>query len=520
MVECLPTERTVGRLRGSLPKLKEKLLEALKAVLPIVGIVAVLCFSVAPISPSILLCFLLGAVMIVLGMMFFTLGAEASMTPMGERVGTAVTRSRKLPVIVLMGFLLGFLITISEPDLQVLAGQVPAVPNLTLILSVAAGVGVFLVVALLRMLFGVALPPMLVFFYAVVFVLAFFVPRDFLAVAFDSGGVTTGPMTVPFIMALGVGISAIRNDRHAADDSFGLVALCSIGPILAVLILGMIFRPEEGAYTAAALPEISDSVELWALFQDGLPTYMKEIALSLLPITALFGVFQAASLRLSLRTLKKIGVGLVYTYIGLVLFLTGVNVGFMGAGELIGATIASGDLPFLLIPVGMVMGYFIVAAEPAVHVLVKQVEEVSMGSISQSAMRHGMSIGVSISIGIAMLRVLTGISILWFLIPGYAVSLALTFFVPQLFTGVAFDAGGVASGPMTATFLLPFAMGACQAWGGNLMTDAFGLVALVAMTPLVAIQLLGLAGRVKKRLADDALRAELARVEDRVLYYD
>ena len=205
---------------------------------------------------------------------------------------------------------------------------------------------------------------------------------------------------------------------------------------------------------------------------------------------------------------------------GLVLFLTGVNVGFMGAGELIGRTIAMSPLPFLLIPVGMIMGYFIVAAEPAVHVLVKQVEEVSMGSISQSAMRQGMSIGVAISIGIAMLRVLTGISILWFLIPGYAISLALTFFVPQLFTGVAFDAGGVASGPMTATFLLPFAMGACQAVGGNLMTDAFGLVALVAMTPLVAIQLLGLAGRVRKRLADDALRAELARVEDCVLYYD
>ena len=328
-----PAERKVDHLRGSLPKLKEKLMEALKAVLPIVGIVLALCFSAAPISPSILLCFLLGAAMIMAGMMFFTLGAEASMTPMGERVGTAVTRSRRLPVIVLMGFLLGFLITISEPDLQVLAGQVPAVSNLTLILSVAAGVGVFLVVALLRMLFGVALPPLLVFFYGVVFALAFFVPKDFLAVAFDSGGVTTGPMTVPFIMALGVGISAIRSDRHAADDSFGLVALCSIGPILAVLALGMIFRPEEGAYTAPVLPDISDSVELWALFQDGLPTYMKEIALSLLPITALFGAFQAVSLRLSLRTLKKIGVGLVYTYAGLVLFLTGANVGFMPAGN-------------------------------------------------------------------------------------------------------------------------------------------------------------------------------------------
>ena len=468
-----PAERKVDHLRGSLPKLKEKLMEALKAVLPIVGIVLALCFSAAPISPSILLCFLLGAAMIMAGMMFFTLGAEASMTPMGERVGTAVTRSRRLPVIVLMGFLLGFLITISEPDLQVLAGQVPAVPNLTLILSVAAGVGVFLVAALLRMLFGVALPPLLVFFYGMVFALAFFVPKDFLAVAFDSG------------------VSAIRSDRHAAADSFGLVALCSIGPILAVLALGMIFRPEEGAYTAPVLPDISDSVELWALFRDGLPTYMKEIALSLLPITALFGVFQAVSLRLSLRTLKKIGVGLVYTYAGLVLFLTGANVGFMPAGNYLGQVMASLEARWIIVPVGMVIGYFIVKAEPAVYVLNRQVEEITDGAIPSSAMGASLSIGVAASIGLAMVRVLTGISILWFLIPGYAIAIALSFFVPKIFTAIAFDSGGVASGPMTAAFLLPFAQGACAAVGGNIVTDAFGVVAMVAMTPLIAIQVLG-----------------------------
>ncbi len=502
-----PAERKVDHLRGSLPKLKEKLMEALKAVLPIVGIVLALCFSAAPISPSILLCFLLGAAMIMAGMMFFTLGAEASMTPMGERVGTAVTRSRRLPVIVLMGFLLGFLITISEPDLQVLAGQVPAVPSLTLILSVAAGVGVFLVVALLRMLFGVALPPLLVFFYGVVFALAFFVPKDFLAVAFDSGGVTTGPMTVPFIMALGVGISAIRSDRHAAADSFGLVALCSIGPILAVLALGMIFRPEEGAYTAPVLPDISDSVELWALFRDGLPTYMKEIALSLLPITALFGVFQAVSLRLSLRTLKKIGVGLVYTYAGLVLFLTGANVGFMPAGNYLGQVMASLDARWIIVPVGMVIGYFIVKAEPAVYVLNRQVEEITDGAIPSSAMGASLSIGVAASIGLAMVRVLTGVSILWFLIPGYAIAIALSFFVPKIFTAIAFDSGGVASGPMTAAFLLPFAQGACAAVGGNIVTDAFGVVAMVAMTPLIAIQVLGVVYQARRGAGAKAVPA-------------
>ena len=261
-------------------KLKEKLAEALNGVLPVIGIVIILCFSVAPISSSILLCFLLGAAMIVVGTMFFTLGAETAMTPMGERVGTAITKSRNLMVIVVIAFILGFIITISEPDLQVLANQVPSVPNMTLILSVAVGVGAFLVVALLRMLFGVALPVLLVSFYILVFILSYFVPSSFLAVAFDSGGVTTGPMTVPFIMALGVGISAVRNDRHAADDSFGLVALCSIGPVLAVLLLGMIYHPHESAYTAPVLPEINNSFELWTLFRQGLPTYSRYLYLN------------------------------------------------------------------------------------------------------------------------------------------------------------------------------------------------------------------------------------------------
>ena len=297
-------------LKASLPKLREKLLESLQAVLPIVAIVLVLCFSIAPVSPSILLCFLLGAAMIIVGIMFFTLGAEMSMTPMGERVGTMLTRSRSLPLIIGVGFLLGFLITISEPDLQVLANQVPSIPNSTLIFSVAGGVGLFLVVAFLRMLFGVALPRLLVVFYGLIFLLAAFVPKEFLSVAFDSGGVTTGPITVPFIMALGVGVAAIRSDRHAADDSFGLVALCSIGPILAVLILGIAFQASDSAYIPPVVPEVQDSVELWQLFHEGLPTYLHEIAASLLPIILMFGVFQLAALKLDARTLGRIAVGL------------------------------------------------------------------------------------------------------------------------------------------------------------------------------------------------------------------
>ncbi len=496
-----------------IPKLREKLMEALQAVLPIVGIVLILCFTIAPVSPSILLCFLLGAAMIVVGIMFFTLGAEMSMSPMGERAGVALTRSRSLPLILVVGFVLGILITISEPDLQVLANQVPSIPNITLILAVAVGVGLFLMIAFARMLFGVPLPQLLTVLYAAVFILAAFVPREFLAVAFDSGGVTTGPMTVPFIMALGVGVAAIRGDRHAADDSFGLVSLCSVGPILAVLVLGIAFGASGSTYVPPVLPDVADSVELWDLFRDGLPTYIKEIAVSLLPIVILFGIFQFVALKLDRRTLQRVCVGLVYTYIGLVLFLTGANVGFMPAGNYLGQVLAGASFRWVLIPIGMLIGFFIVRAEPAVYVLNKQVEEVTDGAISAKAMGTALSAGVSISIGLAMVRVLTGISILWFLVPGYAFAIGIAFVVPKLFTAIAFDAGGVASGPMTAAFLLPLAQGACTAVGGNIVTDAFGVVAMVAMTPLITVQLMGLAAKLrtrKARLAQSALSGAVA----------
>ena len=480
-------------------KLKEKIRESLSAVLPITGIVLMISIFLIPMELGTIVMFLTGAIMLIVGMGFFQLGAEMSMTPIGEGVGVQISKLKKLITVLLTGLIMGIIITISEPDLQVLAQQVPAVPNLTLILAVACGVGVFLVVALLRMLFSIALPPFLVCFYAVIFILAFFVPKEFLSVAFDSGGVTTGPMTVPFIMALGVGISATRSDRHAADDSFGLVALCSIGPILAVMMLGLIYNPDSAAYTPPVIPEIADSKQLWNLFAVELPTYMKEIALSLLPIVLFFAVFQALILKLSGRNLTRILIGLVYTYIGLVLFLTGVNVGFMPAGNYLGQVLSGLSHPWVIVPIAMVMGYFIVKAEPAVYVLNKQVEEITDGAIPARAMGTALSAGVAISLGIAMIRVLTGISILWILIPGYTIALVISFFVPKIYTAIAFDSGGVASGPMTAAFLLPLAQGACVALGGNIVTDAFGVVAMVAMTPLITIQVMGLYSKLAEK---------------------
>lgn len=491
-------------------KLLEKLEETLKAVLPVLVIVLVLCFTVAPVEPGIMLAFLLGAVLLIIGMMFFTLGADMAMTPIGENVGTGMTKTRKLWLMVALTFILGFIVTMAEPDLQVLAEQVPSVPNIVLVLSVAAGVGIFLVSALLRMLYRVSLSHMLIVLYAAVFLLAYLAPGDYIAVAFDAGGVTTGPMTVPFIMAFGIGISAIRSDERAEDDSFGLVALSSVGPILSVLVLSLIYKPESAEYVPARIPDIGDSVELWKLFAGELPEYMKEMAVSLLPIIFFFSVFQFVFRQVPKRMLIRTGVGMIYTYVGLVLFLTGVNVGFMPAGNYMGQVLAGQPYKWLIVPAGMLIGFFIVRAEPAVFVLTRQVEDITSGAISAGAMGLSLSIGVAVSLGLAMVRVLTGISVFWFVIPGYAAALLLSFFVPKIFTAIAFDSGGVASGPMTATFLLPFAIGVCTNIGGNVVTDAFGVVAMVAMTPLITIQTLGLVYELRSGYLErrDAKRAK------------
>ncbi len=495
--------------------LHDKFKEALSSVLPITLIVMALCFTISPIPNNMLMSFLTGAAMLIIGMAFFTLGADTAMTPIGNKVGSCITKSKKLWLIVFVSFLLGVIITVSEPDLQVLANQVPTVPNLVLIGAVALGVGVFLVIAMLRILFGISLNTLLIGFYIVVFGVAMLVPKNFWAVAFDSGGVTTGPMTVPFIMALGVGVSSIRSDRHAGDDSFGLVALCSIGPIMAVLVLGLLY-PTEGAYVPVTIPEMEDSQDMILLFVKALPQYIEEVAIALAPIILFFFLFNAIYIKLKKRQLISITIGLLFTYIGLVLFLTGVNVGFMPVGNYIGYIIGNLDYNWILLPIAMLIGYYIVKAEPAVHVLNKQVEELTAGSIPARAMELSLSIGVATSLALAMIRVLTGISVMYFLVPGYVLALGLSFAAPKIFTAIAFDSGGVASGPMTATFLLPFAMGACEAIGGpdRIVSDAFGVVAMVAMTPLITIQLLGVEYKLRKKREEKARSLVQAYIND------
>ena len=479
--------------------LKEKWKEAVASVLPIVALVCVLCFLSVPMPSDALAGFALGAVMLILGMGMFNLGAEMAMTPIGEAVGSCLTRSRKMWMVLAGGFLVGLLVTLAEPDLTVLAAQAPSIPDRVLIWSVALGVGLFLMLALLRILVGLPLKLLLMLSYAAVFTLAFFVPDNFLALAFDSGGVTTGPMTVPFILALGAGVASMRSDDRAESDSFGLVALSSVGPILCVMILSIIYQAGGGQSEPIVLTQAETSQDLFRNFWTALPHYLREVGLALLPVAAFFLVFQFAALHLKGEKLHRILWGLLYTYLGLTLFLTGVNVGFMPVGHFLGKSLAASGSRWILIPVGMIMGWFVVSAEPAVAVLTQQVYEMTAGTVPKKFLSLSLSAGVSISVGLAMYRVLAGVPILRILIPGYALAFLMMLFCPPVFTAIAFDSGGVASGPMTATFLLPMAIGACEAMGESAAANAFGVVALVAMTPLLAIQILGIAYRIRRR---------------------
>ena len=489
------------------PNMKAKMHESLSSVLPISLIVLILSIILAPMDTGYMMMFLFGAVMLIIGMGLFQLGAEMSMSPLGEGIGVSLARSKKLILIGGATLLLGTLITIAEPDLRVLSDKVPSIDTWTLILTVAIGVGIFLAIAVLRIMFKIDLSYLLIGFYGVMLVLAFLIPGSFRAVAFDSGGVTTGPITVPFIMALGVGISSIRTDKDASSDSFGLVSLSSVGPILAVMLLGIFAGEGASGATDEILANPTNMREVVLTFAQQIPHYAFDVFISIAPIVLVFFLFQLLTKRYHKRNFLRCLIGFVYTYVGLVLFLCGVSVGFAPVGTMLGSEVAVSN-KWLLIPLGMLIGYFIVKAEPAIQILNKQVQSITNGTISASSMNACLQVGVSVAVGLAMLRVITGISILWIVIPAYIVALVMSRLVPKIFVGIAFDSGGVASGPMTSTFLLPLCIGACSTLGGNVMTDAFGAVALVALTPLIAIQIMGLTYRYKT----NALKKKLSHI--------
>lgn len=498
--------------------LQEKIKEALVSALPITAIVYIM--SLTPwfdFTKAELITFTVGAILLILGIGLFNLGADLAMTPMGTSVGSGLSKQRRLGLLLGVCFVLGMLITIAEPDLQVLAKQVAEVMNgTTLIITVGIGVGVFLVVAILRIVFKRALSEILSIFYMLMFAVALILAiqgkTDLLPVAFDSGGVTTGPITVPFIMALGIGVAHILGDRRSKDNSFGLVALCSIGPILAVMVLGL-FSKGDISYT---VPDYTVSADVLGTYIHTALHTTKEVTLALGMIVIFFVICQITFLKLPAKKLKKIAVGVVFTYVGLILFLTGVNVGFMPIGYKLGTSLGTLH-PLALIIFGVCMGILVVLAEPAIHVLTVQVEEVTSGLISRKSMIFGLCIGVGAAIGLAMLRIVFDFSIVYYVIPGYFISLLLSLFVPRVYTAIAFDSGGVASGPMTSGFILPFAVGVCVAIQGAdaVLRDAFGVVAVVAMTPLITIQLLGFKAIVSERIREKRAMKRILDADDR-----
>ena len=495
----------------------EKIKEALLSALPITAIVYVL--SLTPwfnFTNAELVTFTVGAVLLVVGLGLFSMGADMAMTPMGTHVGAGLSRQKKLTLLLAVCFVLGMLITIAEPDLQVLAKQVSAVMNGTvLIYAVGIGVGAFLVVAILKIVFRKSLSSILMLFYMLMFALALMLVVNgndaLLPMSFDSGGVTTGPITVPFIMALGVGISSVLGDRHSQDNSFGLVSLCSVGPILAVLVLG-IFSSNDLTYS---VPDYAVSGDIAAAFAHTAIHTCREVAVALGLIVVFFLGCQMIFLKLSRKRLLKIGLGVVFTYIGLVMFLTGVNVGFMPIGYKLGYELAQLN-EGLLVLLGLVMGVLVVLAEPAIHVLNQQVEDVTGGYVSKKSMMLGLCIGVGASIALSMIRIIFDFSIVYYVIPGYFLSLALSLFVPPVYTAIAFDSGGVASGPMTSGFILPFATGVCVCLQGEaaVLRDAFGVVAVVAMTPLITIQLLGFRAIVSEKIAEKRAMKKILGADD------
>lgn len=493
--------------------LLKKMTESLTSVLPVVSIVFLLNLTpLVDFSTTEISAFLISAVFLIVGIALFNLGADLAMTPIGDHIGSGLSKLKNIAIILSVCFAMGILITIAEPDLTVLAEQVKGtIDGKLLIYTIGIGVGLFLVLSVVKIIFRKPLSSMLMFFYMMLFAFSALLIANggnaLIPLAFDSGGVTTGPITVPFIMALGVGIATSIGGKNASENSFGLIALCSVGPMLAVLVLG--------CFSSGTMQDIIPSYPLdtglFSIIHTLIDT-AREVAIALGLIVLFFVILQIVILKLPRTKLIQIAVGILYTFAGLVLFLSAVKVGFMPIGYKLGTELSQ-NKP-LLIVMSFLIGMVVVLAEPAVHVLNKQVEEITEGTVSRKSMMIALSVGVGLAICLSVVRAIMGFSVLYYLIPGYAISLGLSFFVPGLYTAIAFDSGGVASGPLTSSFILPFAVGACFASGGNILSDAFGIVAMVAMAPLIAIQLLGFKAVLTKHIQDGIATKRILSADD------
>ncbi len=493
-----------------LKDLKKNLEEALGTILPVVFIVQIITLII-PVDRDVLISFLLSSIMLIFGLALFTYGADLSMIVIGNKIGKDLVKSKKIWLILIVGFIIGTVVTVAEPDLLVLAEQLTSIPSWLLILVISVGVGGCVALAAARSLFGWNLNTMLIIGFLIIFGLMFFVPIDFIPVAFDSGGVTTGTISIPFILTLGMGLVASRIDKKAKEESFGLVALASTGPIIMVLILGLFINYEGSmVFDEAIYTEFSYYnyiVQLGLAFKD--------VILAILPIMVVFFVYYFVTKKVKKKELRSILSGVVITIVGLTMFLVAANVGFLNMGYYIGEYIVSTNYKYTLVPIIMLVSFFIAIAEPAVMILVEQVNEFTEGSISSGVLKVALAIGVSIAAGLSMIRVFTGTSFMVYAFVGYGIALILTFFIPKVFTAIAFDAGGATGGSLTTAFLLPIAIGACSFLGGNVYTDAFGLASMVSLVPIITVEIVGVMYQVKLNVMK---RVEM--LDDSIVDYD
>jgi hypothetical protein len=475
----------------------EKLKESFTSIIPITLIVLVVCIVCNDINlMGLIPAFLIGCLLLVFGMSFFDIGVNISMIQIGSKIGKSLTKRNNVYILLLMCFIIATIITIAEPDLLVLANQTPNISPLILIFSVGFGVGLFFLLGCIRLLRKWNYNILLIVICFFMLLISFFAPKEFIGVAFDSGGVTTGALSVPFIMSLSRGLSGFRTDKNKKEDTFGLMAFCSLGPIIIVLLLGILYHPES-TYEKIELITNSSLTEVIKTYISSFPIYIKDVLISFSPIIVLFFIYNFAVLKLNKNLLFKIIKGLIYTFIGLTLFLTGVNIGLLPMAYLIGQTVTNNV--YILIPLTIVLGFFIIYSEPALKVLLDQIDDITNGTINKKILLLSISIGVSIATCLAIVRIIVDINLLYIIVPGYIIAILLSFFTPNVFTRIAFDSGGVASGTMTASFLLPFAIGSSELLGKNVLVSAFGLVAIVATIPLITVEIIGIVYKIKTR---------------------
>ncbi len=504
----LPVVRSLNNWRGSdvlLNALFEKLKEALFSVLPITLIVVLLNFTFVPLDPVTLGRFLLGALFIVIGLSVLLVGVDIGITPIGSLMGSAMVKSKRISIIAIAGLLLGFFVSIAEPDLHILAGQVEFVTSgviskSIILIVVSLGIAIMLAIGLIRIVYNIPLYKILLAIYAVILGLSFFVSPEFLAISFDASGATTGALTVPFILALAMGVSTLKKDSKASEkDSFGLVAIASSGAILSVMIMSIWSKTDK--ITASLESDVIENTSFFHPFTEVAPQLAKEVFIALIPIVLVFFVFQFVSFKLTKRALHRVLKGIIYTFLGLVIFLIGVNAGFMDVGTIVGYQLALYDNKLIIIVTAFILGLVTILAEPAVYVLTRQIEEVTSGYVRRKIVLFSLCIGVGVAVALSVIRILVpGIQLWHYLLPGYVLACLMTLITPKLFVGIAFDSGGVASGPMTATFILAFAQGAADSIeGADVLIDGFGIIAMVALTPLIALQILGLIFRMNSK---------------------